>query len=112
MNNIQEVVKKYYDIKQQIKALEKEADELLKPQIKTFYTSSGIQAEQDLEVEGGFFINMVQALKETFDLKKARAVLNKEILSLVDNDLLVKRTQYPILKVDVKPIATKKVEAA
>ena len=55
---------------------------------------------------------MVQALKETFDLKKARAVLNKEILSLVDNDLLVKRTQYPILKVDVKPIATKKVEAA
>lgn len=108
MNNIKEIVKQYYDIKQQVKALEKQADELLKPQIKSFYINSGVKLENDLEVEG-FFINMVQALKETFDLKKARAVLNQEILSVVDNDLLVKRTQYPILKVDIKPIAKKEV---
>lgn len=110
MNSIRDIVKEYFKIRQEIKALEKKADDLLKPQIKSFYVESGIPMEQDLELSG-FYINMVQALKETFDLKKARAILLPEILKQVDNETLVRKTQYPILKVDNKPIA-KKLEVA
>lgn len=110
MSNIREVVKEYFKIKQDIKALEKKAEELLKPQIKSFYVESGIPVDQDLEL-GGMFVNICNALKETFDLKKARASLDKAILSEFERYNLVKQTQYTILKVDNKPIA-KKVEVA
>lgn len=110
MNNIREIVKEYFKIKQEVKALEKKAEELLKPQIKGFYVESGIPIEQDLEL-GGLFVNMCNALKETFDIKKARASLDKNTLSEFDKFGLIKRTQYTILKVDNKPIA-KKMEVA
>jgi hypothetical protein len=103
MNNMREIVSEYFKIKQEIKALEKKADEMLKPQIKSFYFESGIAPETDLNLDG-FFVNIANALRETFDLKKARASLSNDILLLVDTPMLVKKTQYPILKVDNKPI--------